>query len=220
MVLDLLYVDLIGIYNCSNAHLSNSTDGRTTRMVAASFNMACRALFPHGGLPEYEVHASMRGIGKMSSSDTNMSFGNQERILAVLFGLGAVVGFLLTPLGFETRINELRTLAFAVFFVVAGLFIPIAGFILVFLRPKFAGILAVIGASLNFLVPPADQARFFFTVPPPPAVTIGEYFLIFVGIGDMLYGPLVYAKYRTKGRTEPRSMTLERASLFPPRQKG
>jgi hypothetical protein len=132
----------------------------------------------------------------MSSSITKASFGNSERILAVLFGLGVIVGFLLTPLGFETRSNEMRTLAFAAFFIVVGLLIPIAGLILLFRRPKIAGILAVINAVLYFLIAPADQALFFFTVPPPPAVTVGEYILIFVGIGYMLYGPLVYAKYR------------------------
>jgi len=36
-------------------------------------------------------------------------------------------------------------------------------------------------------------AGFFFTVSPPPAVTAGEYALIFVGIGYMLYGARVYA---------------------------
>ncbi len=127
-----------------------------------------------------------------SSSDRKASFGNSERILAVLFGVGIIVGFLLTPLGFETRMNELRTPAFAAFFVIVGLLLPIAGLVLLFRRPKLAGVLAVIDASLLFLTAPADQALFFFTVPPPPAVTAGEYILIFVGIGYMLYGPRVY----------------------------
>jgi hypothetical protein len=56
--------------------------------------------------------------------------------------------------------------------------------------------LAVIGASLNFLIPPADQAKFFFTVIPPPAVFIGEYILILVGIGYMLYGARIYSQTR------------------------
>jgi hypothetical protein len=66
-----------------------------------------------------------------------------------------------------------------------------------FLRgAKLAGVLAVIGASLNFLIPPADQAKFFFTVIPPPAVFIGEYILILVGIGYMLYGARIYSQTR------------------------
>jgi hypothetical protein len=133
-----------------------------------------------------------------SLSNTKTSFGKEERILAVLFGLGVILGFLLTPLGFETRMNELRTLVFAAFFVTVGLLIPIAGLVLLFRRPKIAGVLAAINAALLFLTAPADQAMFFFTVPPPPAVSAGEYILILVGIGYMLYGPRIYVKNRTK----------------------
>lgn len=132
-------------------------------------------------------------------SSTKRSFGNTERILAVLFGLGIILGFLLTPLGFETRMNELRTSAFAAFFVTVGLLIPIAGLVSLFRRPDLAGVLAVIDAALLFLTAPADQAMFFFTVPPPPAVTAGEYILILVGIGYMLYGQRVYIENRTNG---------------------
>jgi len=63
--------------------------------------------------------------------------------------------------------------------------------------------LAVIGAVFMFLVPPADQTLFFFTVSPPPAVTLGEFILIFVGIGYMLYGPRVYAEKQTKDANLP-----------------
>lgn len=130
-------------------------------------------------------------------SKTMASFSRAERILAVLFGLGFVLGFLLTPLGVETRMNELRTAAFAGFFITVGLLIPLAGLVSLFLRrAKLAGVLAVIDASLTFLIAPADQAKFFFTVIPPPAVSIGEYILILVGIGYMLFGPRVYSQTR------------------------
>jgi hypothetical protein len=129
----------------------------------------------------------------MSSFNTR-SFGNSKRILAILFIFGIIIGFLLTPLGFETRMNELRSYAFAAFFITVGLLLPIAGLILLFRSPKIAGALAVINAALLFLTAPADQALFFFTVPPPPAVTAGEYLLIFVGIGYMLYGPRIFGK--------------------------
>ena len=145
-----------------------------------------------------------------SVSRTWTSFGNSERILAVLFGVGFILGFLLTPLGFETRMNEIRTLAFAVFFVTVGLLLPLAGLVSLLLRrPRLAGVLAVIDASLLFLTAPADQALFFFTVPPPPAVTVGEYLLILVGIGYMLYGPRVYDRYRADRATGPRSVAEE-----------
>jgi len=132
-----------------------------------------------------------------SLSKTIASFSRAEGILAVLFGLGFVLGFLLTPLGVETRMHELRTPAFAGFFITVGLLIPLAGLVSLFLRrAKLAGVLAVIDASLTFLTAPADQAKFFFTVIPPPAVSIGEYILIFVGIGYMLYGARVYSQTR------------------------
>ncbi len=130
-------------------------------------------------------------------SKTMASFSRAEGILAVLFGLGFVLGFLLTPLGVETRIHELRSPVFAGFFIIVGLLMPLAGLVSLFLRrAKLAGVLAVIGASLNFLIPPADQAKFFFSLPPPPAVFIGEYILILVGIGYILFGPRVYSQPR------------------------
>src|SRR6202040_1048044 len=99
------------------------------------------------------------------------SFSRAEGILAALFALGFVLGFLLTPLGVETRIHELRTPAFAAFFITVGLLLPPAGLVSLSLRrAKLAGVLAVSDASLFFLIPPADQAKFFFPVFPPPAV--------------------------------------------------
>ena len=131
---------------------------------------------------------------------TRMPLTNAGRILAVLFGFGFILGILLSPLGFETRSPEIRTLLFAVFFIIVGMLIPLAGFALMWLRKqRLAGVLAVIGAAFIFLIGPADQALFFFTVSPPPAVTIGEYILIFVGIGYMLYGPRVYAEESNPG---------------------
>jgi hypothetical protein len=71
-----------------------------------------------------------------------------------------------------------------------GLLIPLAGLALLWLRKtRLAGLIAVIEAVLIFLIALADQALFFFSVSPPPAVTIGEFVLIFVGIGYILYGP-------------------------------
>ena len=122
-------------------------------------------------------------------------FTQTDRILAVLFAFGFILGFLLTPLGVETRMHEIRTLAFAGFFITVGLLMPLAGLVALGLKQrKLAGILAVLDAGILFLTAPADQALFFFTVAPPLAVTIGEYVLIFVGIGYMLYGPRVYAE--------------------------
>jgi hypothetical protein len=114
--------------------------------------------------------------------------------LAFLLGFGFILGLMLTPLGVETRRKELRSPAFAAFFITVGLLLPLAGLVLLFRRPRLAAVLAMVDAALLFLTAPADQARLFFTVPPPPAVTTGEFALVFVGIGYLLYGPRVYAE--------------------------
>jgi hypothetical protein len=77
-----------------------------------------------------------------------------------------------------------------------GIVAPIVGFVLLFPRPNLAAVLAVIDAAVLFVTVPADQAGFFFTLPPPTAVTIGEFLLILVAIGYMLYGPRVYGEER------------------------
>ncbi len=51
-----------------------------------------------------------------------------------------------------------------------------------------------------FLTAPADQATFFFTVAPPAAVTAGEFILILVGIGYMIYGIRIYDKDQSRKR--------------------
>ncbi len=137
---------------------------------------------------------------KNNSPSKKLPLTSAGRILAVLFGVGFILGILLSPLGVETRMPELRSLAFAGFFIIVGMLIPLIGLVSVWLRrPRLAGVLAVIDAALLFLTAPADQALFFFTVAPPPAVTIGEFVLIFVGIGYMLYGPQVYLENRIQG---------------------
>ena len=133
-----------------------------------------------------------------SSLNAQNSIGNIKRVLAVLLVLGFIVGFLLTPLGFETRSSQLRSPAIPVFFIIVGLALPIAALILLFRRPKLASVFAIIDAALLFLTAPADQAKFFFKVAPPPAVTVGEFILILLGIGYMLYGQRIYLENQTK----------------------
>jgi len=123
---------------------------------------------------------------------------NTKRILVILFVIGLVIDFLLSPLGFETRESELRSWVSAVYFVIVGFVIPIAGLVSLFRRPRLAGVLAIVDAALLFFTAPADQAKFFFKVAPPPAVTIGEFILILVGIGYMLCGQRIYLENTTK----------------------
>src|SRR5208283_5446625 len=127
--------------------------------------------------------------------DAKASLGDTKRILAVLFVVGFVVGFLLTPLGFETREKDTDPLVRSIF-CYSGVLLPIAGRVSLWRRPRVAGVLAVIDAAFIFLTAPADQAKFFFTVAPPPAVTAGEFILILLGIGYMLYGQRIYIENR------------------------
>jgi hypothetical protein len=134
------------------------------------------------------------------------SWTSSRRALAVLLGLGVTLGFLLSPLGFETRSHALRTVWSAVFFSTVGIAAPIVGLVVLFPRPSLAAVLAVIDAAILFITVPSDQAGFFFTLPPPTAVTTGEFLLILVAIGYMLYGPRVYAENRTnRPRATPTS---------------
>jgi hypothetical protein len=134
-----------------------------------------------------------------ASSGPKTPLGDARRVLAILLGIGFVLGFLLTPLGVETRMKKLRSPAVAGFFIIVGLLMPLAGLVLLFRRPKLAAVLAVTDAALLFLAAPADQAKFFFTAEPPPAVTAGELVLTLLGIGYMLYGPRVYGENRVQG---------------------
>jgi hypothetical protein len=119
---------------------------------------------------------------KNDSHSTKAPLTSAERVLLALFAFGFILGILLSPLGVEPRMPELRSLAFAGFFIIVGMLIPLIGLVSVWLRrPRLAGVLAVIDATLLFLIAPADQALFFFTVAPPLAVAIGEHILIFGG---------------------------------------
>lgn len=62
---------------------------------------------------------------KTNSHSAKYPLTSSERILAVLFGFGFILGFILTPLGVEPRMPELRTLAFAGFFITVGLLLPL-----------------------------------------------------------------------------------------------
>jgi len=127
------------------------------------------------------------------------AWSGTAKALLVLLLFGIVLGFLLSPLGLETRLSVIKTLLLAPFFLTGALLIPIAGVILLFKRPRLTGTLVVIDAIFIFFVAPADQAGFFFNAPPPQGVTVVEFVLIFFGVGYILLGP--------KLRSESRQMT-------------
>jgi hypothetical protein len=123
-----------------------------------------------------------------------MKLTNTGKIIALLLVFGIIFGYLLTPLGLETRSANLRTVAIVPFFIAASLGIPITALILLFKKPRIAGILVVINAIIMLFLVPGDQAGFFFTVPVPPAITVLEFLSVIVSIGFLLYGPKLYGQ--------------------------
>ena len=116
------------------------------------------------------------------------------KIIGLLLVFGIVFGYLLTPLGLETRSAALRTIAIVPIFIAASLGIPIVALILLFIRPKITGILVIINAIIVLFLVPGDQAGYFFTLPVPGAISVLEFLSIIVSIGFLLYGPKLYAE--------------------------
>jgi len=111
------------------------------------------------------------------------------KIVGVLLVCALVFGYLLTPLGLEPRNPDLRTFAIVPFFIAASLGIPIAAAILLFIKPRIAGLLVTINAIIMIFLVAGDQAGFFFTTPPPVGITVFEFLSLGVSIGFLLVGP-------------------------------
>ena len=111
------------------------------------------------------------------------------KIVGVLLVCALVFGYLLTPLGLEPRNPDLRTFAIVPFFIAASLGIPIAAAILLFIKPRIAGLLVTINAIIMIFLVAGDQAGFFFTTPPPVGITVFEFLSLGVSIGFLLAGP-------------------------------
>ena len=127
-----------------------------------------------------------------------MKLTTTGKIVLVLLVFGIIIGYLLTPLGFETRSAHLRSDAIVPFFIANALGIPIAALILLFKKPQITGILMVINAAVELFLVPGDQAGFFFTVAPPARITVLEFLSIIVMIGYLLYGPKLYSENEEK----------------------
>ena len=132
----------------------------------------------------------------MTSAKSAMRWTSTSKTLAIILVIAIACGYLLSPLGLETRLSAIKTLALAPFFLTGALLIPIASLILLFRKPMIAGVLVVIDAVFIFFIAPADQAGFFFNAPPPKGVTVVEFVLIFVGVGYMLLGPKLRSESR------------------------
>jgi hypothetical protein len=127
-----------------------------------------------------------------------MKLTTTGKIVLVLLVFGIIMGYLLTPLGFETRSAHLRSDAIVPFFIANALAVPIAALVLLFKKPQMTGILVVINAIIELFLVPGDQAGFFFTVAPPARITVLEFLSIVVMIGYLLYGPKLYAESKKR----------------------
>lgn len=124
------------------------------------------------------------------------------KIIGLLLVLAIIFGYLLTPLGLETRTSALRTVAIVPFFITASLGIPIVAFILLFIKPRIAGILVIINAIIMLFLVAGDQGGFFFTVPVYTAIIVLEFLSIIISIGFLLYGPKLIAENRKTRETK------------------
>ncbi len=127
-----------------------------------------------------------------------MKLTKNQKIVLVFIIFAIIIGYALTPLGYETRTPDLRTWAIVPFFVSASLLIPILALILVFKKPRIAGILVVINAIVMLLLVPGDQAGFFFTSAVPPLITVFEFLAVFNSIGFLIWGPKLFATTKAK----------------------
>lgn len=134
----------------------------------------------------------MFGIIHISNKINYMKLTNTVKIIILLLVFGIIFGYLLTPLGLETRSANLRTVAIVPFFIAASLGIPLAALILLFKKPRITGILVIINAIIMLFLVPGDQGGYFFTVPVPVAISVLEFLSIIVSIGFLLYGPKLY----------------------------
>ena len=155
-------------------------------------------------------------VESQTSKATNANrsrLSTNGKVLAGLLSFSLVLGFLLTPLGFETRLADIRSLALVPLFLSMSLLIPIAALVSLWRgRPQLAGILAVVDAVLVFFVGFGDQAGAWFTVKPPVAITVVEYLLILVAEGYILFGPRLYYE-DTVGIDWGKRLSLDRTLL-------
>ncbi len=120
------------------------------------------------------------------------------KIIGALLVLAIIFGYLLTPLGLEPRNPDLRSYAVVPFFIAASLGIPVTAFILLFKKPRITSVLVIINAIIMPFLVIGDQAGFFFTTPPPVAITVLEFLSMALSLAFLLYGPVLY---REKSKT-------------------
>ncbi len=131
-----------------------------------------------------------------------MNLSKARKILVIAFALMSVVGFLFTPVGFETRpLSSLVSYALIPFFLSTTI-LDIVSLILIFLRPRIASITGIVAAIFYIFLAPADQARLFFAgVAVPAAITANEYVALALSVVVLLVAPMVYRESTARPAT-------------------
>jgi hypothetical protein len=133
-----------------------------------------------------------------------MQLSRNEKILAIVFAVMSVCGFLFTPAGLETRpLSALRSYALIPVFL-AGTILDIASLILIFKKPRIAAVTGIVAAIMYVFLAPGDQAEIFFVgVPVPVGVTINEIVALIASIVVLLVAPTVYLANRKSSKSLP-----------------
>ena len=125
-----------------------------------------------------------------------MTVSTNGKVLAILLVLFVFCDILLSPLGFETRANAiLGNAASLPWFggLVAGLVLNIAALVLIFFRPRAAGVSSFVGSLVYMIVLLGDQEGLVVSVRPPPLITDVEIVTFFVLVGTLFFSWRVYS---------------------------
>ncbi len=133
-----------------------------------------------------------------------MKLSRNEKILAIVFAVMSICGFLFTPAGLETRpLSALRSYALVPLFL-AGTILDFASLILIFKKPRIAAITGIVAAVEYVFLAPGDQTQFFFVgVPVSVGITINEIVALIASIVVLLFAPMVYLANRESSKPTP-----------------
>ena len=133
-----------------------------------------------------------------------MKLSRNEKILAFVFAVMSICGFLFTPLGLETRpLSALRSYALIPFFL-AGTILDVVSLVLIFKKPRISAVTGIVAAIMYVFLTPGDQAEIFFVgVPVPVGITINEIVALIASIVVLLFAPIVYIANQGSSKPSP-----------------
>ncbi|MDA4129963.1 MAG: hypothetical protein OK457_04255 [Thaumarchaeota archaeon] len=117
------------------------------------------------------------------------------KILVVLLLVFVFCDFLISPVVFETRASALLGNSSSLRWLVVlflGLFLNIASIILLFIKPRVASVIAIIGSILYLIVTISDQLGLVTPLKAPVLVSIVEVITAVVLIGVFIFASMVY----------------------------